>query len=56
MLSKTTEILAQQAIGRLKTLHPYDCPAVLKLPVTGGNPAFLAWIDEMCKPPVDQAK
>lgn len=56
MLSKTTEILAQQAIGRLKTLHPYECPAVLKLPVTGGNPAFLAWIGEMCKPPVDQAK
>lgn len=56
MVSKTTEILALQAIERLKTLHPYDCPAVLKLPVTGGNPAFMAWIDEMCKPPVDQAK
>lgn len=49
MVSKTSEPLASQAIEQLKSLHPYDCPAVLKLPVTGGNPAFLAWIDEMVK-------
>lgn len=55
MLSKTTENLAHLAMDRLKTMHPYECPAVIKLPGDGGNPAFLAWVEEMLKPPVDQA-
>lgn len=49
MLSKTSQALAETAMERLKTLHPYDCPAILKLPVEGGNPAFLAWVEEMVK-------
>ena len=55
MFSKTTGKLAEPAMLRLKTLHPYECPAILKLPINGGNPAFMAWVEEMLKPPVDQA-
>lgn len=49
MLSKTTQTLAKTAIERLKTLHPYACPALLELPVSGGNPAFLAWVEKTVK-------
>ena len=49
MLSKTTELAAENAIKRLKTMHPYECPAILKLPVEGGNPAFLGWVEGMLK-------
>ena len=27
-------------------LHDYDCPCVVSLPITGGNPAYLDWIGE----------
>lgn len=49
MFSKTTAGMAETAMERLKALHPYACPAILRLPIDGGNPAFLAWIDEMVK-------
>lgn len=25
-------------------VHPYDVPEVVAVPVTGGNPAYLAWV------------
>ncbi|MFN7612175.1 MAG: divalent cation tolerance protein CutA [Alphaproteobacteria bacterium] len=31
-------------IARIKALHPYSNPAILTLPVLGGSPEFLAWI------------
>lgn len=49
MFSKTTLALAEATMERLKTLHPYACPAILKLPINGGNPAFLAWVAETVK-------
>lgn len=31
--------------AKVKALHSYDCPCVIALPITGGNPDYLAWID-----------
>jgi periplasmic divalent cation tolerance protein len=44
MLVKTTAAKAEAAIQALVAQHPYDCPCVVQLPVTGGHPAFLQWI------------
>lgn len=49
MLSKTTASQAAAATETIKNLHPYDCPAIVEIPIQGGNPAFLAWVETMVK-------
>ncbi len=45
VLLKTSEAASERLIARLNELHPYDTPCILKLPVTGGHPGFLQWIE-----------
>jgi periplasmic divalent cation tolerance protein len=40
----TRRALVPAIVARAAELHPYDVPCVLALPVTGGNPAYLAWV------------
>jgi periplasmic divalent cation tolerance protein len=40
----TRRTLVPAIVARTAELHPYDVPCVLALPVTGGNPAYLAWV------------
>ena len=42
---KTRADLVPALTRRIKALHSYTCPCVVALPVTVGNPDFLAWID-----------
>ena len=44
MIAKTTEARVPQLIEKVKSLHSYDCPCIVSLPVSGGNSAFLDWI------------
>jgi len=46
LLLKTTEALAPALTEALMAAHSYDCPCVVTLPVTGGNPDFLRWIND----------
>ena len=46
LIAKTTADLVPELTERVKTLHSYDCPCIVSLPVSGGNPAFLEWIAE----------
>ncbi len=50
MLLKTTQSLVPAVVSRVKSLHSYDCPAVLVLPVVDGNHAFLQWIRSETQP------
>ena len=45
VIAKTRETLVETLTARVKEVHSYDCPCVVTLPITGGNPDFLAWID-----------
>ena len=45
LIVKTTKNLADKVVAEVKLLHSYECPCVLKLPVDGGNQAFLDWIE-----------
>lgn len=45
LLVKTTTAQQEAATAALLARHPYDCPAILALPVTA-NPAFAAWAQE----------
>ena len=45
MIAKTREALLDALTARVKELHSYDCPCVVALPIAGGNPDFLDWIE-----------
>jgi len=45
LILKTRADLVGRVVEKVKELHGYDCPCVVSLPITGGNPAFLEWID-----------
>jgi periplasmic divalent cation tolerance protein len=44
LIAKTQRARIDQLIARVKALHSYDCPCIVVLPITGGNPDYLAWI------------
>ncbi len=44
MIVKTTAALVPALQQRIRAEHPYECPCIAALPVTGGNPDYLAWI------------
>ena len=44
MIAKTRKTLMPKLIKKVNSLHSYDCPCILELPIQGGNPNFLSWI------------
>lgn len=43
MIVKTTEKLCKKVIDHIKSIHPYDCPAIVAIPIIDGNPDYLHW-------------
>ena len=44
MIAKTTEARVPALVEKVKSLHSYDCPCIVSIPISGGNQAFLDWI------------
>jgi len=44
MIIKTRAALAEGVRAAVKEMHPYDTPAILVLPIEGGEPGYLDWI------------
>ncbi len=44
MIIKTRASLAEAASEAVKQSHPYTTPAILVLPIEGGDPAYLGWL------------
>jgi periplasmic divalent cation tolerance protein len=44
LIAKTTQERLQELIAAVRQRHGYDCPCVVALPITAGNPDFLDWI------------
>ena len=44
MIIKTRASLAEAVRNAVKEMHSYTTPAVLFLPVEGGDPAYLGWL------------
>ena len=55
LLIKTTADAADAAIRVIESHHDYDTPEILVLPVTGGLPAYLRWLEAETRaaPPAD---
>ena len=45
MIAKTTEEQVPELIKKVESMHSYDCPCIVSLPVTGGHQPFLEWIN-----------
>jgi periplasmic divalent cation tolerance protein len=44
MIAKTTQSHVPELIEKVKSMHSYDCPCIVALPVVGGHQPFLDWI------------
>jgi periplasmic divalent cation tolerance protein len=51
LIAKTTASRADEALARLRALHPYEVPEILLVPVPTGWPAYLEWVVGQCEPP-----
>jgi periplasmic divalent cation tolerance protein len=51
LVVKTTQARIPDLLAGIKSLHPYEVPEVLVLPVAGGGEAYLAWIRASVAPP-----
>ncbi len=49
LIAKTTDSLVAQLIEKVKSLHSYDCPCIVSLPISDGYPPFLEWIQSEVK-------
>lgn len=45
LIAKLAAAGAERAVAYILANHPYETPAVLVLPVSGGSPDYLAWIN-----------
>ena len=46
LLIKTRDALFEPVRARIRTLHPYETPEIIALPVAAGDQDYLAWLAE----------
>jgi periplasmic divalent cation tolerance protein len=44
LIAKTKKALVNELIENVKTLHSYDCPCIVAIPIVDGNQDYLKWI------------
>jgi len=44
LIAKTTAPLVPALTEKVKSMHSYDCPCIVSVPVVSGNSAFLEWV------------
>ena len=45
LVAKSRRDVLDDLVRRVQTLHSYDVPEVIALPLVGGSDAYLRWID-----------
>jgi len=50
LIAKTAESRVPELVEKVKAEHSYDCPCIVCLPVSNGNPDFLEWISRSVSP------
>jgi len=48
VLFKLSEDRQSAFQDKLRSLHPYDVPEIIFVPVAGGLPEYLQWVSEHC--------
>lgn len=49
LIVKTSASKFKELVERVKEKHPYTVPEIIALPIVGGNPDYLSWIDDSLK-------
>ena len=49
LIAKTKESVVPELIEKIKSMHSYECPCIVSLPILDGNKAFLEWIEQQTK-------
>jgi periplasmic divalent cation tolerance protein len=44
LIAKTTQARMKALIEAVKERHDYECPCIVAMPITEGNPDFMNWI------------
>ena len=44
LIAKTKESLVSEVIEKVGSIHSYDCPCIISLPILDGHRPFLDWI------------
>lgn len=52
-LAKTNEFSLEQLRRRVLSLHSYECPCIVELPITDGFPGYLSWLADQLDPNLD---
>lgn len=50
MLVKTRTALIDQLVSQVRDMHVYDAPEIVALPIIGGSPDYLHWMDAETRP------
>jgi len=50
MLIKTRKTLLNKLIKKVKSLHSYDVPEIICLPIISGEKKYLEWLNECTRP------
>jgi periplasmic divalent cation tolerance protein len=45
LIAKTTRAASAELMTAVLEGHPYECPCVVWIPISGGNPAYLRWVE-----------
>jgi periplasmic divalent cation tolerance protein len=44
IIAKTRESIVPELVEKVKSIHSYECPCIVSLPILDGNEAFLQWV------------
>ena len=45
LILKSRKPLLKKIVGKVKSLHSYQTPEIIAMPIVGGSKDYLAWID-----------
>ena len=48
LILKTKKILFKKVIAQVKSLHSYQTPEIIALPIIAGSKDYLQWLDKNC--------
>ena len=49
LIAKTVKEHVPAMTEKVKSLHSYECPCIVSMPIEDGNPEFLKWIADEVK-------
>jgi periplasmic divalent cation tolerance protein len=49
LIVKTKAALFQEVVDLVKSVHSYEVPEIVAMPIVAGNEDYLEWLDQECR-------